>query len=135
MNRLLIKRLCLCLVLLASRSHAATAQEAAQGGAHKLDECGDIQISDWLARADNLAIELQNAPAAKGYIVAYGVPNKFPGWPLRRAYQVKGYLVASRGLEGARVEVVNGGYRDAVTFQMWVVEDGARLPLPAFDFG
>ncbi|HEX6623492.1 MAG TPA: hypothetical protein VF064_07245 [Pyrinomonadaceae bacterium] len=130
-----MKKLCLSIVLLASLSHAATAQEAAQGGARKIDECGDIQISDWLARADNFAIELQNAPAAKGYIVAYGVPNKFPGWPLRRAYQIKGYLIAGRGLQAERVEVVNGGYRDAVMFQLWVVESGAQLPLPPFDLG
>lgn len=110
-------------------------QQTAQPGARKIDEFGDIQISDWLARADSFAIELQNSPGAKGVIVAYGVPNKFPGWPLRRAYQIKGYLIHSRSIESGRVEVFNGGYRDSVLYQLWLVEAGAQLPVQPFDFG
>lgn len=106
-----------------------------QTGARMIDEFGDIQISDWLSRMDNLAIELQNAPAARGVVVASGVPNKFPGWPLRRAYQVKGYLIKSRGIDAGRVEVLNGGYRDEVRYQLWVVESGARPPVLPFDLG
>lgn len=105
-----------------------------QTGTRPFDAFPDIQISDWLARADNFAIELQNRPAAKGYIVAYGVPNKFPGWPFRRASQVRGYMVRDRGVDAARVEVVYGGYRDEVSYQLWVAERGAQLPVPPFDF-
>lgn len=107
--------------------------QSAQSGARKIDEFGDIQISDWLARADNFAIELQNSPGATGYIVAYGVPNKYPGWPLRRGYWVKGYLVTGRSIPAEHVEVVNGGYRDSVMFQLWLVEAGAQLPVQPFD--
>jgi hypothetical protein len=109
-------------------------QQPPQTGARPFDEFGDILISDWLARIDNLAVELMNRPTTTGYIVAYGVPNKFPGWPSRRAHQVRGYLIKSRGLDPARVEVVYGGYRDEVMYQLWVVEPGAQLPVPPFDF-
>ena len=109
-------------------------QQPAQGRADKYDECGDILISDWLARADNFAVELQNNPLAKGYIVAYGVPNNFPGWPARRAHHIRGYLVKGRGLDAARVEVVYGGYRDEVMYQLWIVQPGGQLPVPPFDF-
>ncbi|MCA1634774.1 MAG: hypothetical protein LC802_14045 [Acidobacteria bacterium] len=104
------------------------------------DEMGDILISYWLARADNFAIELMNNPAAKGYIVAYGVPNKLPGWPFRRASQIKGYLVKSRGIDAERVGVVYGGYRDEVMYQLWIVHFAAALsrektPFPFDQFG
>ncbi|HEU4593810.1 MAG TPA: hypothetical protein VFS10_01490 [Pyrinomonadaceae bacterium] len=114
--------------------HFLLARQQPQTGARPFDEFGDIQISDWLARVDNLAVELQSRPTTKGYIVAYGVPNKFPGWPSRRANQVRGYLIKARGLDPARVEVVYGGYRDEVMYQLWVVEPGAQLPVPPFDF-
>lgn len=109
-------------------------QQPTPGRADKFDECGDIQISDWLARADNFAVELQHNPQAKGYIVAYGVPNNFPGWPARRAHHIRGYLVKARGLDASRVEVVYGGYRDEVMYQLWIVHPGAQLPVPPFDF-
>lgn len=137
MKRLLTRRLLLSTLLLAALSCHLRAQATmtAQSGARLIDEFGDVLISDWLARADNFAIELQTSPTTKGYIVAYGAPNKFPGWPLRRAYQLKGYLIEARGLDAARVEVINGGYRDDVRFQLWVVEAGSQLPVPPFDFG
>jgi hypothetical protein len=130
-----MKRLLLTFALVVSFGVAAVAQT--EPPAHPpglFDELGDTLISDWLARADNLAVELQNRPAAKAYIVAYGVPNKLPGWPFRRANQVKGYLVQSRGIDAERIELVYGGYRDNVTYQLWVMDAGTPLPLPPFDF-
>ncbi len=98
------------------------------------DEFGDIQVSDWLARLDNFAIDLQNTPSATAYIVAYGVPNKLPGWPLRRANWAKGYLVKGRLIDRERVEVIYGGYRDEVMYQLWLLQTGASLPVRPFDF-
>jgi hypothetical protein len=62
----------------------ASAQEQPGPSSKRIDAFGAIQISDFLARADNLAVELQNNPTAKGYVVAYIVPNRFPGFPLRQ---------------------------------------------------
>lgn len=130
-----MKKLLITFALVALSCPSVAAQNGPPAQAPgPFDEMGDIQISDWLARADNLAVELQSRPAAKGYIVAYGVPNKLPGWPSRRANQVRGYLIQSRGIDAGRLEVVYGGYRDAVTYQLWVVEPGAQIPVPPFDF-
>ncbi len=104
-------------------------------GAQPFDEFGDILVTDWLARLDNLAIELQNNPQATGYIVAYMAPNRSPGWPLRRAQWARGYLVTARGLDEGRVPVVNGGHRDEHLYQFWVVGPGAQLPVAPFDYG
>jgi hypothetical protein len=90
--------------------------------------------TDWLARLDNMAVEMQNAPDTKAFIVSYGVPNKLPGWPLRRANWARGVLTKGRGIDPTRVEVMFGGYKDEVMYQHWLMRDGERPPVEAFDF-
>ncbi len=130
-----MKKLLLTFALVVSACAVAFGQSApSPQAARPFDEFGDIQVSDFLARADNFAIELQNTPAAHGLIVAYVVPNKLPGWPLRRANWAKGVLTKGRGIDRDRVEVVYGGQRDEVLYQFWVVRPGEPPPVKAFDF-
>jgi hypothetical protein len=118
----------LLLTLAAATAYAR--QQSAPGGARLLDNFGEIQWSDLIARLDNFAIELSNDPSARGLVVAYGVRYKFPGWPIRRARTSVEYLTATRGLDAARLSAVYGGLRDATQFELWVVPPGARLPKP-----
>jgi hypothetical protein len=88
-----------------------------------------------LARVDNFAIELQNAPASTGLIAVYPqMSDKIPGWFLRRAYWMKGYLTKARGLGDGRVRVVNAGFRDEVKYELWVVSPGAESPVAPLDW-
>ncbi|HVF43252.1 MAG TPA: hypothetical protein VM936_09590 [Pyrinomonadaceae bacterium] len=112
----------------------AAAPRNREGGARRVQDFGDVLVSDYLARLDSFAVDLLNAPGARGYVVAYIVPNNFPGWPLRRANWARGYLIRGRGIDESRVEAVNGGYRDKVGFEFWVVPPGAALPVAPFDF-
>lgn len=116
---------------------ARPAAQAPEDGARKVDEFGDILVTDWLARLDSFAIELQTNPGARGYIVAYIAPNNSPGWPLRRSQWARGYLVTARGFDAGQVQVVNGGYRDGNEhlYQLWIIAPGAKLPVAPFDFG
>jgi hypothetical protein len=98
-----------------------------------LDAFGDIQTSDLLARLDNLAIEVQANPQSRAFIVSYSQPNKFPGWPLRRALWCKAYLVKDRKIEADRIFTINGGFRDETRFELWVEPSGARPPIKPFD--
>lgn|GEM_PF-980064 len=100
---------------------------------HPFDEFGAINYSDMMARIDNFAIELQNAPEAKGFIVVFPRPDKFPAWPLKRAYWCKGYLTKARGLDASRIEVVNGGFADEIKYQLWITPPGVELPVAPFD--
>jgi hypothetical protein len=101
--------------------------------ARLIDSFGEIQFSDLMARLDNFAIELQNEPASRGVVVAYGAKHKFPGWPLRRAELSVDYLVNTRGLDAARLSIFNGGLRDETNFELWVVPQGAELSVKPFD--
>ncbi|HEX8473944.1 MAG TPA: hypothetical protein VF666_07915 [Pyrinomonadaceae bacterium] len=103
--------------------------------ATKLDEYGNLRHCDLTARLDNFAVTLQNSPGATGYIIGYDTLKK----SVKRshvAWQVKAsrhYLTNERGLEAARVVVVNGGQRDiedALT-ELWIVPEGATPPVAA----
>lgn len=129
-----MRRTAAALALLTLLCAVASAQAGAPSPAARLiDEYGHINTSDMLARLDNFAIELQNAPGHTGYVVAYPQLNKFPAWPLRRAYWSKGYLEMDRRLEPERVVVLNGGFGDEIKYQLWIVPPGAPPPVPPFD--
>src|ERR1044072_5424902 len=132
-----MKRLLTLIFAFAACCSAAHAQEQSRQRPTRRDPFAAIQISDFLARADNCAVELQTDPTTKGYVVAYIVPNRFPGFPLRRAQWARGYLVNGRGIDPSRVEVVNGGYSDTtdVKFEFWLGEANAKPPVEPFDLG
>lgn len=113
----------------------ARQQQPPAGSPLKVDEFGGIAYSDMLARVDNFAIELQNNPASTSVIAVYPqMSDKIPGWFLRRAYWMKGYLTKARGLGDGRVRVVNGGFRDEVMYQLWLVPPGAESPVAPLDW-
>ena len=56
----------------------ATAQTG-NSAARKFDEFGDIQYSDLIARLDNFAVQLQNEPTVKGFIMVYRGRRDLPG--------------------------------------------------------
>lgn len=130
MTRRNVTAFCLLLILCA----AARAQQDAPRPA-PFDSFGDkIYETDWLARLDLMAVEMQQRPDTKAFIVAYGVPNNLPGWPLRRAHWARGVLTAGRNIAPSRVEVVHGGYRDEVMYEHWLLPAGERPPVGPFDF-
>ncbi|HWW75489.1 MAG TPA: hypothetical protein VNZ44_08835 [Pyrinomonadaceae bacterium] len=119
------------------RSCRQTAQAAtAVGGLpqistpRRFDEFPSIAHDDDKARFDNLAIELQNSPGATGYIIAYSGRNSRAGEADRMAARAVEYLTTTRGISRDRIVTVNGGYRDANSFEMWVVPQGATPPTP-----
>lgn len=87
-------------------------------------------FDDTKARLDNLAIELQNAPSSRGYIIAYAGRGSRPGQADRLIKRAKDYLINNRGIDAGRISVINGGYRDTDYFEFWVVPQGAEPPQP-----
>ena len=64
----------------------------------KFDEFGDINCEDEMARLDNFAIQLQQEPSWRGYIIFYGgrrFRGRLPrvGEAAARAGRMKPYLV------------------------------------------
>jgi hypothetical protein len=96
----------------------------------RFDEFPSIAHDDDKARFDNLAIELQNNPSATGYIIAYAGRNSRPGEADRMGQRAVDYLTTTRGISRDRLVFVNGGYRDANSFELWLVPQGAEAPRP-----
>jgi hypothetical protein len=111
-----------------STSNSCTVSFPAEQKARKVDEYGNIKFNDEKARLDNYAIELQNDPTAQGYLVCYGGRTGRTGEAQRRCDRAKNYLVSTRGIDASRIVTVDGGYREELTVELWVVPSGATPP-------
>jgi len=96
----------------------------------KLDEYGNIRWSDEKARLDNFAIEMQNSPTAQGYIFCYGGRVGRAGEALRRCSRARSYVNKHRGIEASRIVTIDGGYKEDLTVELWVLSSGATPPTP-----
>ncbi|HSK64816.1 MAG TPA: hypothetical protein VK893_13275 [Pyrinomonadaceae bacterium] len=96
--------------------------------AREFDECNNCTFDDQKARLDNLAVELQNDPSVYAHIIAYGGRTSPIGQVNRLMTRAREYLVNERGIDGSRIVVVNGGFREADSVELWVVPTGAAAP-------
>ena len=112
--------------------HEASAQDKPRPSARKFDEFGDILHSDLIARLDNFAIQIQQEPNVRGFIIVYRSRRDLPGLSNRLALISKDYLTSSRGLPKERIVTVDGGAAACLTQELWIVEPGAA-PTPRAD--
>jgi hypothetical protein len=134
MNRTLIKLITiLSLICLALPLNCfAQAQQSSNQAARKFDEFGDILITDKKARLDGFAVELENTPNTRGFIIVYRTRRDLPGLSGRLANSMQKFLVGARGLPSARVIAVDGGVASCLTQELWIVPVGAT-PTPRSD--
>jgi len=94
----------------------------------EFDECNNCTFDDQKARLDNLAVELQNDPSKRAYIIAYGGRMS----PLSQVEvlmsRARDYLITQRQIDASRLTVVNGGFREEDSVELWVVPSGAAPP-------
>jgi hypothetical protein len=98
--------------------------------AREFDECNNCTFDDQKARLDNLAVELQNDPSTRGYILAYGGRMSPVGQVNTLMSRARDYLVTRRGIDASRLVVVNGGFREEDSVELWIVPSGAAAPQP-----
>ncbi|MGH9944103.1 MAG: hypothetical protein ACRD9R_17295 [Pyrinomonadaceae bacterium] len=96
----------------------------------RFDEFPSIAFDDDKARLDNFAIELQNNPAATGYVIVYGGARSPANRAARLGRRAFEYLTLTRGIDASRIAVVNGGARERDTFELWLVPQGSPPPRP-----
>ena len=98
--------------------------------AREFDECNSCSLDDQKARLDNLAVELQNDPSTRAYILAYGGRMSPLGQVEKLMSRSRDYLITQRGIDAARLVVVNGGFREEDSVELWLVPSGAAAPKP-----
>ena len=96
--------------------------------AREFDECNNCTFDDQKARLDNLAIEMQNDPSTRAYIIAYGGRTSPIGQVEMLMKRARDYVVEQRGIDAARIVTINGGFREDDSVELWVVPSGAAPP-------
>lgn len=99
-------------------------------GTAKPDEYGNICWKREKEILRNYAIVLKNAPKARGYIITYA-GRRTSSWEVarNRGERAKSYLV-KLGIPADRVVTIDGGFREELTWEVWVVPEGASPPEP-----
>ena len=105
-----------------------TSIPAAPAPARKIDEYGNIRFNDEKARLDNFAIALQNEPGSTGTIICYGGRRGRAGEAQARCDRARNYLVNERQIEATRITTVDGGFREELTVELYIVPAGATQP-------
>ena len=82
------------------------------------------------ARLDNLAIQLQSEPESKSFIIVYSGKYETPQVVSSYRNNIGNYLVNSRGVDPARLTILDGGYRQILTTEIWIAAKGAQPPEP-----
>lgn len=114
---------------------SATSPEKLVSVPLKIDEMGNVPKGDMKARLDNYAVSLAGTPEMQAYIIFYG-GRLYDGRPGRRgeadrlAARLRDYLVKTRAIAPERIELINGGFREEWTAELWLTPRGAQAPSP-----
>ncbi|MEK6284305.1 MAG: hypothetical protein AABO57_01025 [Acidobacteriota bacterium] len=111
-----------------STAASCTTTVTKKAEARKLDEYGKLKPKDEDERLDKLMIELSLDTTAQSYIIAYGGRASRAGDAQKTANKAKAYLVSKRGLDAARVVIVDGGLREEPAIELWIVPSSAQPP-------
>jgi hypothetical protein len=126
---MILRVLAICLCLLALTVGVMPQQNSS--ASRKFDEFGDMIADDVMPRLDNFALELGKHPNLTGYIIGHNGRHILIGSFLRRLYGYQNYLVNTRRIDLRLVKVIEGGNKDHLTTELWLVPDGSAPPEPS----
>jgi hypothetical protein len=112
-----------------STKESVTSPAALLAMPHKVDESSG-GWEDAMARLDWFALEMENNPNLIGVLIVYGGQRRRFNELRQWSDCLEGYLVNRRGVDATRIVMINGGYRENLTFELWVTEDKNHLPNP-----
>ena len=93
------------------------------------DSFQKLNCEDELARLDNVTVFLNQNPKLQVHVVFYGGRVGMRNEALARATRMKSYLVRQRGLDADRVIIVDGGYRNELSGELWFSDRGTPAPV------
>ena len=94
----------------------------------KFDEWHDLLFSDEKARLDNISIAWKDQSRNIIYLIIYAGRRACVGEAKARGIRAKNYLV-KRKVPAAKIIWRDGGFKDEVTTEVWLVPPGAAKPL------
>jgi hypothetical protein len=85
-------------------------------------------LDDEKAQLANFAGELENESTSRGYLVCYGGRRNAANEARRRCERARKYLADTSGVAADRLVMVDAGFREEPTVELWVVPPGAKPP-------
>lgn len=97
----------------------------------KIDEFGALGECEFRARLDYLLFKLQNKKDSTGYLIFYQGKDVLPAdyETNLNMRQVRNHI-SFRNQDPGRLVLVDGGFREKVFTELWLVPNGASPPLP-----
>jgi len=96
------------------------AQETAKQSAfEQIDSFRAVACDDLMARLDYYAYQLEHKPGTNGYVVYYAERHGLQGKLDSYLAYIKPYLIVVHGISPDRIVMLDGGERDALTFELW----------------
>ena len=83
-----------------------------------------------MMRIDNFMFEMQNDPKATAYFIIYGGKVNKKGEVDAHINQLPDYLKL-RGYDKDRIVLINGGFREKLSWEFWIVPFGEYIPEPS----
>ena len=81
-------------------------------------------------RIDRFANEMKENNTAEAYIIAYGGLVSYKNEARTRLNCTRNYLITVHGISRSRLKLFDGGYRNEVTVQMFLVNPDDPKPTP-----
>jgi hypothetical protein len=85
-------------------------------------------LGDEKAQLNNFTIELQNDPTTQGYLICYGGRRDKSGGAEAQCRRALSYLTETRSIDALRIVTVDGGYKEKLNVELWLVPSGAIPP-------
>jgi hypothetical protein len=123
MLKALVISLCLLLTF-AGLSFAAQADRL-------FDSFGNINCEDEMAHLDNVAVVMQEKKDLTAYIFVYAGKRSRRGEAGARLTRIKNYLIERRGIGVSRIKIEDGGYREELVVDVYLIAPGAAAPVAA----
>jgi hypothetical protein len=96
----------------------------------RFDEYGNLSFKDEKSRLDALASSLKSTPDSIAYIVAYAGISACIWEAQWRANRAREYLIECWKLRADRIIIVDGGYRENLTVEVFLSRTSGCGPIP-----
>jgi hypothetical protein len=96
----------------------------------KFDEYSSASLRNERKRLEAFGKRLLNLPATQAFIIAYAGRRARPGEANAIAERAKQYLINRSKVDIARIETIDGGYRDKWAVELYLIPLGVVPPSP-----
>lgn len=99
--------------------------------ARLFDTYTKLPFDEEAARLKNFAYALKKEPGAQGYIIVYAAPKENAGAAHSSAGLLKNHLIKEYDIDERRLVTVDGGHRESMAVELYIVPTGITPPTPA----